>query len=210
MPLFYSPSSKFDQISPLYKGGLRGVNKHKQENTTNAPPQSSFPKREEKKNILIFGGSQGAQFINETFLANAAPLCGKYHITLISGLGKEINFQHKHFQQFPLLPVKELSEKIQSSDLIISRASSALFEIIAAKKPSIIIPLPSAAQNHQVKNAQYFKKKGLCKMLLQNKQMKDVFMKTIQETLNDSEIQANLEHSEIKNCAKEIAEKILN
>ena len=85
-----------------------------------------------------------------------------------------------------------------------------MFEIITAKKPSIIIPLPSAAQNHQVKNGEYFERKGLCKVLLQNEQTKDVLLETIKETLSDSEIQENLDRSEIKNCAKEIAEKILN
>ncbi len=184
MPLFYSPSLRVDSPS-LRCGG-------------------------ERKNILIFGASQGAQFLNELFAQNAEVLCDKYFVTLISGAGKEINFFHKNFEQFSFLSASGLFQKIQEADLIVSRAgSSSLFEIITAKKPGIIIPLPSAAQNHQQKNVEYFVKLNLCILLPQSPKAKNVFVELIDKTLNDLMLKEALRKSCIKNKAREIAERIM-
>lgn len=196
MPLFYSASEGKKQLKVSAQN----------------PHQSTFKKSEDNKNkkILIFGASQGAQFINETFLTNAPVLCEKYHITLISGLGKEIEFAHKNLEQFTLISAEDLSQKIHESDLIISRAgSSSLFEILTAKKPSIIIPLPSAAQNHQVKNAEYFQKKNLCVVLQQSPFLKDIIMNMIETTLNNPELIKALRKSKIENMSKQIAKTLL-
>ena len=67
----------------------------------------------------------------------------------------------KYYHLFPFLNEQELKNAYAAADLIISRAGSgSIFEISAAGKPSILIPLPSSAQNHQIKNAYVYAEPG--------------------------------------------------
>lgn len=124
-------------------------------------------------------------------------------------LVKKINFKHKNFQQFEFLPAETLGQKIKGSDLVIARAGGSVFEIFEAKKPSIIIPLPSSARNHQYINAKYLEEKNLIKLLEQNVEASAKLVKLIESTILDKEITKSLQREGIKNNAKEIAEIIL-
>ncbi len=161
--------------------------------------RSPATKLKKQRKIFIFGGSQGAQFINEIFHKNAERICQKYFVSLICGPGKTIPFKHKNFEQFELLKVDEFAQKLSEADLIISRGSASLFQILEQKKKSIIIPLPSSARNHQLKNTQYFKDKGLIKMLLQDAQSSKKLYPLIETTMKDTRLQEKLEKSNIKN-----------
>jgi UDP-N-acetylglucosamine--N-acetylmuramyl-(pentapeptide) pyrophosphoryl-undecaprenol N-acetylglucosamine transferase len=126
----------------------------------------------EKKVVLILGGSQGAQRINEKileilpeFLKNFEIIhqCGEknYKETklITDGLLKEE--LKKYYHLFGFLKEDQLKLAYAISDLIVSRAGSGtIFEIAALAKPSILIPLPEAAQDHQIKNAYAFKQTG--------------------------------------------------
>jgi len=159
-----------------------------------------------KIKILIFGASQGAEYLNQCFLINADVLCAKYQITLVSGVGKEIQYAHPNFEQFALLSAQDFSQKLNQTDFVVSRAgSSSLFEIITAKKPSLIIPLPSAAQDHQTKNAQYFKKRNLCAVLRQSDKSKNKFVQMIELSIKNKKMHKALQSSTINNSAEEIA-----
>lgn len=126
----------------------------------------------EKPLILIMGGSQGAQRINDLvlqilpeFLKNFELIhqCGDNNFKEVRAeadvvINKDIQ---KYYHPFPFLKEKELKQAYTASDLIISRAGSgSIFEISAFGKPSILIPLTEAAQNHQIKNAYTFFESG--------------------------------------------------
>jgi UDP-N-acetylglucosamine--N-acetylmuramyl-(pentapeptide) pyrophosphoryl-undecaprenol N-acetylglucosamine transferase len=126
----------------------------------------------EKPIVLILGGSQGAQRINEVILQILPELLKNFEI--IHQCGKE-NFKEvkagselfspkelkKYYHLFPFLEEKELKHAYKACDIIVSRAGSGtIFEIAALGKPSILIPLPEAAQDHQLKNAYAFAKEG--------------------------------------------------
>ncbi len=128
----------------------------------------------EKPVILIFGGSQGAQKINDLVLAILSDLLENFEI--IHQVG-ESNFKQvlaearvvvkkdklRYYHLFPFLREKELINAYHISDLIISRAGSgSIFEIAALGKPSILVPLSTAAQNHQLKNAYFYGNVGAC------------------------------------------------
>jgi len=67
----------------------------------------------------------------------------------------------KYYHLFPFLKEEELKKAYAVSDLIVSRAGSgSIFEIAAVGKPSILIPLPEAAQNHQLENAYKYAQNG--------------------------------------------------
>lgn len=133
-----------------------------------------FKLNSDKPVILILGGSQGAQRINDKILEILSSLLQNFEVIHQCG---EKNFQtvkteakvmiSKDLESFyhllPFLKEPELRQAYAACDLIVSRAGSgSIFEIAAIGKPSILIPLPESAQNHQVKNAYAFAENGAC------------------------------------------------
>ncbi len=157
----------------------------------------------DKPVILILGGSQGAQRINDEILEILSELlksfevihqCGENNFaqvkaeakvmigspSRVTAKGEEENLfsspsqtlpdkswenkeLEKFYHLFPFLKEPELRQALAAADLILSRAGSgSIFEIAAAGKPAILIPLPEAAQNHQVKNAYAYQESGAC------------------------------------------------
>ena len=157
--------------------------------------------------LLVLGGSLGAQWINNQLEEHCHDICKVFDVFIITGRNKKIKCTAKNFQQVELLPATELAQRLKESDVVLSRAgANSLFEIIAAKKPSVIVPLPSAARDHQRKNAGWFAKQGLCHVLEQNS--KENLLDTLIKTKNNAVMTLNLQKSTIKNSAKEIVETI--
>jgi UDP-N-acetylglucosamine--N-acetylmuramyl-(pentapeptide) pyrophosphoryl-undecaprenol N-acetylglucosamine transferase len=64
--------------------------------------------------------------------------------------------------------IQDMGKAYSISDLIVSRAGAlSLAEIISCKRPSVLIPYPFAADDHQRKNAEYLKKKGASELILE-------------------------------------------
>lgn len=129
-------------------------------------------KLEERPTILVLGGSQGSQRINDILLLILPELLLNFE--LIHQVGQK-NFKGieaeaktvadaellKHYHPFPFLDEEKLKLAFAAADMVISRAGSgSIFEISALGKPSILIPLKESAQNHQVKNAYTYSKNG--------------------------------------------------
>lgn len=118
--------------------------------------------------LLVTGGSQGAQKINEIVL-NTLPrllekceiihLCGKKNLKRIKASSGKIleNFDStktKSYHLYPFLEEEKLKHAYAVANVIVSRAGAGnIFEIAALGKPSILIPLSTAAADHQTKNA---------------------------------------------------------
>lgn len=111
-----------------------------------------------KKTLLIIGGSQGAQKINVAVAENLQKILD-LNLQIIWQTGSStIDLAKEKAGQNKDIVVHEFIQKMDmayaASDFIISRAGAiAIAEIISAKKPAIYIPLPSAAEDHQTKNA---------------------------------------------------------
>ena len=160
----YFPAKKMLSVgNPLRKEILEGSKEE---------AKKLFKLTEEQPIILILGGSQGAQRINDTLLTILPEILRNFEIIHQTG---QRNFEQvrkeaevviaedfkKYYHPFPFLNEEELSHAYQAADLIISRAGAgSIFEIAAIGKPAILIPLPEAAQNHQVKNAYVFAENG--------------------------------------------------
>ena len=124
--------------------------------------------------ILVLGGSQGADAINEIILEALPRLVEKYQI--IHQVGpknlEEIKIRietilSKSADKERYLPIGSLNPlglKMAAgvAKLVISRAGSMIFEIAVWGLPSIIIPLPSAHADHQRKNAFNYARAGAC------------------------------------------------
>jgi len=125
--------------------------------------------------LLVFGGSQGARRINEAVLDsleellskfNVIHVCGKYNFAAAKeAAGKKGVQGTERYKLFPFL-YDEMKDAYAVSDLIVSRAgASSIAEIIEVGKPSIIIPLSTSANDHQVKNAKWLLERGLAKVI---------------------------------------------
>ena len=122
----------------------------------------------DKLNILVLGGSQAAEvFANELppiiyklkkseILVKVYQQCLKKQNTQLSHNYKKNGIEHEIFNF-----TDNILKYYSSANLVITRSgASVLGELINIKKAFISIPLPSAADNHQYKNAEFYKKKG--------------------------------------------------
>jgi len=141
--------------------GFFGVNER--------PPVSPF-------HLLIFGGSQGARPVNNA-MVSALPLLqesavsfvithqtGEADFDVIENAYKQAGIADADIRPY----ITNMVEEFEKADLIICRAgATTCAEIAAAGKACIMVPLPSAADDHQRKNAEAMQKNGAVRMILQ-------------------------------------------
>lgn len=114
--------------------------------------------------LLVLGGSQGAVRVNNLIYENLKQLLWYANIVVLAGEGNAFEEQ-EGLKVFEYLK-GEYPDVLAASDIVLSRAgSNSLFDIAAAEKPNLLIPLPESANNHQQKNAEFFEKKGASKIL---------------------------------------------
>jgi len=119
--------------------------------------------------FLIFGGSQGAQIFDVLFKEIMFEISNNFSIKVIQQTSK---YNVKNLKEFYNLNKIEniifdfdqnLINLINISDMCIVRAgATSLAEISFLEKPFLTIPLPTSKDNHQMKNAEFYEKKGCC------------------------------------------------
>jgi UDP-N-acetylglucosamine--N-acetylmuramyl-(pentapeptide) pyrophosphoryl-undecaprenol N-acetylglucosamine transferase len=134
--------------------------------------------------LLIIGGSLGSRFINDCVRNSLSKLLEKYDIVHICGKGnldKELE-NIKGYRQFEYLN-EELPHVMQAADIIISRAGANLiFEILAIKKPNLLIPLSrKSSRGDQILNAESFKKSGFSKVIYEEEITSEVLIDSLNE-----------------------------
>lgn len=116
-----------------------------------------------KPTILVMGGSQGAANVNAAVRLALPQLLEKYQIIHLCGKEKIDNLllSTPGYKQFEYVKA-ELKDLFAACDLVISRAgANAICEILALKKPNILIPLPAeVSRGDQLLNADSFKSQG--------------------------------------------------
>ena len=118
------------------------------------------------KVLLVFGGGSGSKAVNEALRSCLHSLTKKYLILHVCGKGNLVESNFTNYRQYEF--VADMGAMYASADLVISRAGAgAIFELLALKKPSILIPLEGATRGDQWENAEYFRSKGLCRVLPQ-------------------------------------------
>lgn len=162
----------FDEALPFF--GKKGV-------VTGNPVRKEFfkiaPKeRTDKFHVLVFGGSQGARAINNAVtdaLPEMAGLAGRVTFTHQTGESdfEKIRQLYKR-SEFPNADVRpfisDMVTEFANADLIICRAgATTCAELAAAGKAALMIPLPTAADDHQRKNAEAMSRAGAARMIAQ-------------------------------------------
>ena len=134
------------------------------------PVGDSLPRPAEfapgKKAVFIVGGSQGAVGINNKIEESIQKIAARDDVSVVWQVGvKNVESISSRVGEVSNVAIRGFLDGIYSymkhADLIISRAgASALAEILAFGKPSILLPFPHATANHQEHNARVVEKAG--------------------------------------------------
>lgn len=150
----------------------------------------------EKPVILILGGSQGSERINDLVAQVLPDILKEFEIIHQTGKAGYLKAKNeavaviaptllKYYHPYFFLNDNELKSAYAACDCIIARAGAGtIFEIAAVRKPSILIPLTEAAQNHQVKNAYSYANAGAAIVLEEGNLTPNFFLQEIREILS--------------------------
>lgn len=159
--------------------------------------------------VLIMGGSSGAQSLNELIFQILPELLKKAQVVHIAGphFSPSCKLQAASYKLFPFLHA-DLAHIYAITDVAVSRAGSGgIFELLALKKPMILIPLPRAAsRGDQIENAAVFERHGWARSLDQNTLAPQDLLKNILKFLTNKKIHKEASH--FKDAAKRIAAAI--
>lgn len=132
--------------------------------------------------IMVIGGSLGAVAVNEAVRSSLNLLLDKFQIVHLCGKGKMDKTLDNitGYKQFEYIK-SELKDLFAMSDIIISRAgANAICEIVALRKPSILIPLSArASRGDQLLNAESFKKQGFSEVIQEEELSPELLAETI-------------------------------
>lgn len=174
----------------------------------------------EKPILLIIGGSQGAEAINEFIMVILNDLLKQYEIIHVTGAKNFSktkieshlvlnNYLEKYYHLYPSLDETQLQSFYKSADLIISRAGAGtIFEIAALGKPSILVPLPKSASDHQLKNAYQYSKTGAALVIEQKNLTPNFFWQEVNYLFSNPELLKKMTDSALKFAKPKAAEII--
>lgn len=138
----------------------------------------------EKEVIFIMGGSLGSKVVNDVIRDNIDTLLEEFDIIHICGKGNvdESLKDKKGYVQFEYVN-EELPDLMTAADYIISRAgANSIFEFLALKKPTLLIPLSrKASRGDQILNAESFRKEGYSLVLEEEDITRESFMGKVRE-----------------------------
>jgi UDP-N-acetylglucosamine--N-acetylmuramyl-(pentapeptide) pyrophosphoryl-undecaprenol N-acetylglucosamine transferase len=154
----------------------------------------------DKPLLLIFGGSQGAKFINDLIMSSDLKSMSCFHVYHLCGKEREQSALKLHYKNQGIDAEvvgfdSEMFVALSAANLAICRAgASTLVELIEYEIPALLIPYSFDEAFHQVKNAQFFENVvGGGKMLLQRSALEVGFKPLLQELiLKNDTFKANI------------------
>ena len=137
-----------------------------------------FNLSEEKKTLLVLGGSLGAASINKAVTDNLKPLMDA-GIQIIWQCGKNYYEQHKHLTSSKVFIagfIDDMNFAYSACDVLIARAgATTIAELLVLGIPSILVPSPNVAENHQFYNAKSLTDNEAAIMIDDNEVSKKIF-----------------------------------
>ena len=170
--------------------------------------------------ILIFGGSQGAQKINEAIIGLIENKLNKnYQIIWATGPKQYDNIKKEFEQKYiniekienaKILPyIYNMEEVMNVSDVIVARSGAmTITEISNLGKPSILVPLPNVSQNHQLHNAEVLEKIGAAKIILNDQLETNKLQEEILEIIKNPEKMKEMGKKAFTKSVNNVQEKI--
>ena len=228
-------SKKTDTILVSFKDAIQRIKKaknvvytgtpikiKKQEYTTDEKTKilKGIGINDTKPIVLISGGSQGAQKINEAIIDIINNKRNKnYQIVWATGpkqfdIMKEnlenSNININNIRGTKIMPyIYNMEEIMNVSDLIIGRSGAmTITEISNLGKPSILIPLPNVSHNHQLYNAKVLENVSAAKIILNDELTGEKLNKQIEEIVLNNEKMKEMGNNALKVSVSEVEEKI--
>ena len=170
--------------------------------------------------VLVFGGSQGAQKINEAIIGILENKINKdYQIIWATGpkqfdiIKEELaskNIDINNIENAKILPyIYNMEEIMNVSNIIVARSGAmTITEISNLGKPSILIPLPNVSQDHQLYNAKVLEKVGAAKIILNNELNKNNLENEIEKIIKDPQLMHKMEEKAFSKSVTDVQEKI--
>lgn len=164
----------------------------------------TFDFTESRPVILVLGGSQGSDIINEAVIRILPRLMQYYQVIHQTGDGNYENVVHLAAEQgfkagregyYPVnfMDFEMLKGAYVLADLVISRAGANIIaEIAANSKPTILIPLEHSAQDHQRMNAYELAKVGGALVLEESNLGENIFFEKIEKIMRDEDLKKNM------------------
>jgi UDP-N-acetylglucosamine--N-acetylmuramyl-(pentapeptide) pyrophosphoryl-undecaprenol N-acetylglucosamine transferase len=160
------------------RGTRRDIEQHESPESLAPRPAPRAPRQQDRKTLLVFGGSQGAHAINQAMvealplLQSTKPGLSVTHQTGEADYGsvkkayERAGWGMDRAEVVPFL--FDMPRALKQADLVVSRSGAVtLAELTACGKPAILIPLPHAIYQHQERNARVLEEAGAAIVLLQ-------------------------------------------
>ena len=160
--------------------------------------------------VLVTGGGNGSEKINNAVRNIAPKLCKDYNIIHLCGKGKAVPLSVYGYKQIEF--ESDMGLVYSCTDVAVSRCgSNTANELIALKIPSLFIPLENKrSRGDQVKNAEYFKNKKLCRVLKESELTEQKLIENIYALLNDTKLKKALDETSVKCGNEKILKEIIN
>jgi len=161
--------------------------------------------------LAVLGGSLGSATINNVIRSILSELLKEFQVVHICGKGnREVLLEQPGYRQFEFVGA-ELPDLLAATDLCVSRAgANFIFELLALKKPSLLIPLSrKASRGDQILNARSFEKQGFS-MTLEEEELSHAGLLGAIRKLhqNRAAFVKAMEASRLKDAAAEVVELI--
>lgn len=157
--------------------------------------------------LLLFGGGSGSLALNRA-AEDALPEILK-DFDMLHIRGKHGGAERRE-GYVPLEYEQDMSSAYAAADFVVSRAgSNTLFELLALKKPALLIPLENRrSRGDQAQNARYFAEKGLCRVLHEADLSPQRLLKQLRALAKDTALRQNLARSPFRAGNEAIIEAI--
>lgn len=170
--------------------------------------------------VLVFGGSLGADRINETVIGMLPDLKKNGKIKLLFGTGdrnyakvkklaadKGITDYDTNIEIVPY--IDNMAEVMSAADIVVARSGAiTVSEIAALGKPSILIPSPNVVRNHQEQNAREFEKNGAAAVMTEAELSSEALWNKLSSMLEDKKGLSEMSGHLIKMAKTDALEKL--
>ena len=192
----YDKMEKYFPSKKIYKTG-NPIRESIRSNKNSVNQRKKLNIKDSMTVITVLGGSLGSGKINKTIKENIDFLISK-SVFLIWQCGKSYYNDYKSFNSDKIF-VTDFIDDIDSiyftSDIIIARSGAlTLSELAIVSKPSILIPSPNVAEDHQLKNAKSIEEKDAC-ICIEEKDLDLIFKSKLDLLLNDKNLRNDLSYN---------------
>jgi len=153
--------------------------------------------------VFVIGGSQGSAFLNSAVplaALNCPPkvrflhACGPDHEKTTVAEVEKHNLADR-YRVVPYLKTEQLVEAYRSATVVIARSGGTVAELALFGLPSILVPLPGSANDHQLHNAEEFVKMNAATLLLQSEASPERLGSAISTWLAEPEMRERAQHN---------------